>query len=299
MFISQEQRGRVKEWKAVKGSGAVQIHSGLAAQRIRDTMPDRIVPSRWLDKWKVAGPVADHGVKLSQQNWVDKRVEAKSRWIVQGFHDPDIDLIERSVPTPATGDVPMALQLMASHKMKAWTADCKSAFMQSDKGMRSQPLYASPPSDGLPGEEPRCLIELKTEVYGLVSGPGGWRSTLLKRLKAANWKRHPLAPCVFLYFEPIATRTGQSNLTGVLVVETDDLLGGSSGPAAAESIKSLTNALVLGHFEFLQTRAITYGGRLLQQHHDYSFSISMASYVAEKASAINLGRGRLDEDPAT
>eukprot|EP00971_Amphidinium_carterae_P334504 6469826-Amphidinium_carterae.2 len=282
VFTKHEQRGRVKEWKAVKSSGAVQVHDGETARQIRATQPHRIVPSRWLDKWKVAGPVADHGVKLSQQNWVDKRVEAKSRWIVQGFHDPDIDLIERSVPTPATGDVPMALQLMASHRMQAWTADCKSALMQSDKGMRSEPLYASPPPDGLPGEERGCLIELKTEVYGLVSGPSGWRSTLLKRLKAVQWKRHPLAPCVFLYFEQNATSTGQPALTGVLVVETDDLLGGSNGPSAAASIKSLTNTLVFGHFEYLQTRAVTYGGRLIQQRPDYSFSSELCGRKGQR-----------------
>eukprot|EP00971_Amphidinium_carterae_P000398 8441-Amphidinium_carterae.1 len=95
----------------------------------------------------------------------------------------------------------MALQLMATHRMKCWTADCKSAFMQSDKGLRPQPIYALPPSDGLPGEQSDCVIELKTEVYGLVSGPGGWRCTLLRRLQRCGWKKHPLAPCVFLFFE--------------------------------------------------------------------------------------------------
>eukprot|EP00971_Amphidinium_carterae_P260620 5170719-Amphidinium_carterae.2 len=131
MFTKQASRGRMKEWNAVKESGAIQVLTGRAAKDIRDTLSHRIVPSRWLDKWKVSGPAANHGFTLQQQNWVDPRVEAKSRWIVQGFHDPDIDMIERSVPTPATGDVPMALQLMASHHMRAWTADCKSAFMQS------------------------------------------------------------------------------------------------------------------------------------------------------------------------
>eukprot|EP00971_Amphidinium_carterae_P054625 1076231-Amphidinium_carterae.1 len=107
MFTTQASRGRVKEWNAVKESGAIQVHTGRAAEAIRETLAHRIVPSRWLDKWKVSGPAANHGLSLQQQNWVDPRVEAKSRWIVQGFHDPEIvqiDMIERSVPTPATGD---------------------------------------------------------------------------------------------------------------------------------------------------------------------------------------------------
>eukprot|EP00971_Amphidinium_carterae_P092285 1827116-Amphidinium_carterae.2 len=195
----------------------------------------------------------------------------------------------------------MALQLMASYHMRSWTADCKSAFMQSDQGLRTQTLYASPPPDGLPGEEQGCILELKTEVYGLVSGPGGWRCTLLKRLKEANWKRHPLAPCVFLFFEEVSAKEGtsQSKLTGVIVVETDDLLVGSCVPQAAHSITTLTSNLVFGHFKYLQNRAVAYGGRLLRQEKDMSFVISMASYVTEKATAVSLERGQLDEDPAT
>eukprot|EP00971_Amphidinium_carterae_P239845 4761634-Amphidinium_carterae.3 len=169
--------------------------------------------------------------------------------------------------------------------------------MQSDQGLRPQPIYALPPSDGLPGEPLDCVIELKTEVYGLVSGPGGWRCTLLRKLQRCGWKRHPLAPCVFLFFETLQKETHLS-LTGVIVVETDDLLGGCSGPLAEASKEKLTKSLVFGHFEYLQKRAVTYGGRLLKQAPDGSFTISMASYIEEKASAVVLERGRQDEDSA-
>ena len=50
---------------------------------------------------------------------------AKSRWILQGFHDPDIALLNRTVPTPATSDVPLALQMLASLKAAAWVGDVK------------------------------------------------------------------------------------------------------------------------------------------------------------------------------
>eukprot|EP00971_Amphidinium_carterae_P102215 2023539-Amphidinium_carterae.1 len=56
---------------------------------------------------------------------------------------------------------------------------------------------------------------------------------------------------------------------------------------------------VLGHFEYLQTRAVAYGGSLLRQGTDMSFTISMADYVSEKATAVHLERGRQDEDYAT
>ena len=52
-------------------------------------------------------------------------------------------------------------------------------FTQSIRGLRPDRLSASPPGDGIPGEEDDILIEVLAEIYGLVSGPPGWRQTLL------------------------------------------------------------------------------------------------------------------------
>ena len=50
-------------------------------------------------------------------------------------------------------------------------------------------LFASPPVDGLPGEDdPDLLIEVLTEIYGLISEPLGWRQTLLKSFKELGFK---------------------------------------------------------------------------------------------------------------
>ena len=95
---------------------------------------------------------------------IPSNMGAKSRWIVQGFHDPDITLLNRTVPTPATSDVPLALQMLASIKASAWIADVKSAFTQSIKGQRPDRLFATPPVDGISGEEDDILIEILTEI---------------------------------------------------------------------------------------------------------------------------------------
>ena len=97
---------------------------------------------------------------------------AKSRWIVQGFHNPDIAVLNRSVPTPETSDVPLTLQLLASIRARIWAGDIKSGFMQGLKGIRKEPLFASMPPEGIPGEgDPDTLIELLAEAYGLITGP--------------------------------------------------------------------------------------------------------------------------------
>ena len=82
-----------------------------------------------------------------------------------------------------------------------------SAFGQSIQGLRGpgKRLFAEPPEGGLPGEDGDVLVELLTEIYGLVSGPPGWRRTLLSKFKDLEFSRHPLAPCVMLMYETFET----------------------------------------------------------------------------------------------
>ena len=167
-----------------------------------------------------------------------KHMGAKSRWIMQGFTDPDISLLNRTVPTPTTEDVFMALQLIASIGGNAGVSDVSAAFGQSLKGQRSgKRLFANPPPEGLPGEDDDILIELLTEVYGLVSGPPGWRKTLLSKFKDLAFARHPLAPCVVLMYETIGGKP--KTLSGLVVIETDDLLFGGVGPKYLKGIEAL------------------------------------------------------------
>ena len=63
-------------------------------------------------------------------------------------------------------------------------------------------LFATPSKEGVPGEDPNEEI-LIGEVYGLVSGPPGWRQALLKQFKSMNFKRHPLAFGVVLMYGAI------------------------------------------------------------------------------------------------
>ena len=170
---------------------------------------------------------------------VPKHLGAKSRWIIQGFHDPDIALLNRSVPTPETADVPLALQMLASIKAAAFVGDVRSAFSQGLKGQRTEPLFASPPPGGVPGEDDDILIELLAEVYGLVTGPPGWRKSLLVKLKELDFKRHPLAPCVALMYDNDGEPDQEPRFCGLLVIETDDLLGGGVGDKFEDAIIKL------------------------------------------------------------
>jgi len=95
------------------------------------------------------------------------------------------------------------------------------------------------------------LIEILAEIYGLVSGPPGWRQTLLTEFKGLEFRRHLLAPCVLLMYDK-KRDTDKSSLCGVIVIETDDLLGGGIGPKFDEAMKRLRARFKLCSWHYLQ-----------------------------------------------
>ena len=270
-----------------EGKPAIKIHRGKDARELRQQYHDRIVPSRWHEKWKDMGDDFDNGLNDPD---VPKHLGAKSRWILQGFHDPDIAILNRTVPTPATSDVPLALQMLCSIQAKAWVGDVRSAFTQGIKGLRTERLFASPPDGGIPGEDKDILIEVLTEVYGLISGPPAWRNTLISAFKELGFKRHPMAPCVAIMYEKVGGVADQ--FSGLIVVETDDLLGGGIGDKFFEAVAALRSKFKFGKWVELMDQACEYGGRTLKQAPDYSIKISMVRYLKDRAREIQLQRGR-------
>ena len=177
---------RGKEWMNMinqtksEGGPAVIVHRGARARELSRQFSHRTIPSRWLDRWKDMGDDFDLGLPptLLHEAGIPLHHGPKSRWILQGFHDPDIALLQRSVPTPETMDVPVCLQMLASIFAKVWVGDVKGAFSQGLRNQRPEPLFATPPPGGIPGETDDILIEICAEIYGLISGPPGWRKSL-------------------------------------------------------------------------------------------------------------------------
>eukprot|EP00971_Amphidinium_carterae_P332368 6466496-Amphidinium_carterae.1 len=301
LFVDDIGRGRGKEWRSIAGSAAVRIHVGDAAKRLQQQYPQRLIPSRWLDRWKHAG--ADHDNQLDPYLRVDKRVEAKSRWVVQGFWDPDLEQINRSTPCPTAQDLMLTLQLLAALEVEAFTADVRTAFMQSEPGLRGgQPLFARLPPGGVPAIEgqPRligddAIVELLAEVYGLNSGPMGWRITLTKKLHQQGFRSHPLSPCLFLFYNK------DDKLCGAVIVETDDLLFGGKGGEFRQAMLNIRESFRFGHWQSLKHQPADYSGRRIVQRADFGFEVEMVSYLREKATNIALTRERRQQptDPLT
>ena len=144
-----------------------------------------------------------------------------------------------------------------------------------------------------------------------MTGPPGWRKTQLSALKELGFKNHPLAPCVVLMYDlpsndpSVVSRRSVSRggndsgsepekqeLTGVVVIETDDLLMGGVGPKFDKALDQLQKRFTFGKWEELWDSHHDYGGRTLRQTKDYGFEISMTRYLKNRAREIVMHRGR-------
>ena len=123
------------EWQGVLDFKAVTIIDPTQADVIREKRCERVISSRLVLRWKET----ESGYK------------AKARWCVHGFKDPDIHEIERSCPTPEVPSTNITIQILASTTSEGTLADGEKAFMQGDPSVREEPLYATPPSEGLLG----------------------------------------------------------------------------------------------------------------------------------------------------
>ena len=85
-------------------------------------------------------------------------------------------------------------------------------------------------------------------------------------------------------------------LAGLIIVETDDLLGGGRdrrlAPKFHDAVDQLKKRYNFGKWKVLMDEATEYGGRTLSQSKDFGFTISMTRYLREKAEPIHIARGR-------
>ena len=140
------------------------------------------------------------------------------------------------------------------------------------------------------------LIEICAEVYGLITGPPDFSNFQI--FKELDFKKHPLAPCIVLMYDK---KGDTDELSGIICVETDDLLGGGCSPKFYDAVQHLRKRYQFGKWKSLMDEPTEYGGRTIKQHRDYGFQISVTRYLKGKSSEIKLecGRGKDQTAPAT
>ena len=222
-----------------------------------------------------------------------------ARWCVHGFRDPDIHEIERSCTTPELSSINITLQILASTTSEVTLADGEKAFMQGNPSVRDEPLYATPPPEGLPGVSEGALIRLDREVDGLVSGMSGWRSRNVAQLKGDGYEMNVNEPCLFSKFavrEEPAVNGGSiapGEFVGCVLLEVDDHLMGGRGTAHHESMERRRQRIKFGKWHrLLQDGPSFFGGRHFTQLPDRSFKVDKTEFIRERLRPISLPRGR-------
>ena len=227
---AQFQAADEAEWDAITSTGAVKVKSLEESQLIRRRLPDRIVLSRLVRRWK-------------PQEGTFAPPKAKSRWCVRGFEDPDAPDLKVYAPTPQSESILLFFQICVSLGFYASIADAKNAFCQSKKLKRRGGTLYVEPCEGL-GVEPGCLIELVAPVYGLDDAPILWHETITSCFREMGYRKSHLDPCWYLKHDG-------NELVGMVIIEVDDLLLGLARELTTTTKTSLTTKLTFGKWKNL------------------------------------------------
>ena len=302
----QFRASRKKELESLVATGAVVILSLEDSLKFAKETPEQIIDSKYVDRYK---PVAvsrqkleEYKVKALQQGHlqaIELETDAtnpKSRLCAVGWQDPQIMEVERSSPTPLSTSLYACLQLAASRRWKTRVKDVKTAFLQSLPTTRSKPLACRLPRDETPeGLDPRQLLLLKTEIYGLVSGPSWWRRTLLK---VATENLNYVVNCYDRCVLTLPAKDPQPNALseGFIVIEVDDIAEAGS-EEHMKRMRELEATLKFGKVEDLQTdQGTNYAGRFLRQLPDFSFESNMDEFIYTRLEPIVPQRKVLKKD---
>ena len=84
----------------------------------------------------------------------------------------------------------------------------------------------------------------------------------------------------------------ENQFSGLVCVDTDDLLGGGIGPKYQAAIAALRKAYNFSKWKELMEASTEYGGRILKRLPSLDILISMTRYLEDKCVEIKLARGR-------
>lgn len=270
------------EWEKVASTSAVRTMTveeslDVAKQLEECGKAARILPTRIVRRWKPA-------------ELPGEKPKMKSRWCIRGDRDPDLMYLDRYAPTATTSVISIALQVGASHKFRCALGDLQNAFMQSDPLKREQGrLFCKQPSGGLPGLDPRQLIEVLAGAYGLGDAPAHWRKSLKRVLVELGYKQSSMDPCLF-------TLVVDGRLAGMLIIEVDDIL--SLGlEAHYQKMEELQTKLKFGKFKFLdeEPNGASFNGRRLRATPEGGFKIDMEKFVTERLQEVQLAPERIKD----
>lgn len=124
-------------------------------------------------------------------------VRAKTRVVVQGFHEADTG-VDKAAPVASMESVHLVLAVAAYNHLVLKPADIKTAFLHARIPEDAEPTYVIPPK-GFPcsPDQANQVWLLKAWLYGLRLSPKGWNSTFHIFLLELGFVRSTADPCLY------------------------------------------------------------------------------------------------------
>eukprot|EP00438_Fugacium_kawagutii_P005439 Skav226195 [mRNA] locus=scaffold2212:160140:165589:- [translate_table: standard] len=247
------------------------IKTGTITKVLRDQIPNsEVMRCRWILTWKETD---SPGNSPGQP----KGRKAKARVVILGYMDPSLEEIPRDSPTLGRTSKMIVYQTVSSHNWVLQSFDVKAAFLQG-KPQENRLIIIDPVPElrkamNMSSQE---LGKLNKGAYGLVDAPYMWFCTLVEEMVKLNFEPSPMDPCLFVLRHP-SQGTTPGKLAGIVGVHVDDGVGGGDEYFQAQLKKLEAKFPFGGH----KQSNFTFTGIDVQQHGDYSITLSQSKYVCK------------------
>ena len=263
--LTSEERAEFERAKTTEVNNWLQ--TGTVCKVLRNSLsPEQILRCRWIHVWK---PIEDP----AEQKRLGKKRKAKSRLVVLGYLDPELETIPRDSPTLNRQSRMLILQTIASLQWKLMSFDIKAAFLQGktqeNRVIGLEPVPELVKAMGLQQNE---VCRLEKSAYGLIDAPYLWYKELDKTLRELSFRPSPFDPCVYLLYKP-----GASRPSGILGMHVDDgLCGGDQ--FFEEQISKLESKFPFGA---KKSQSFTFTGIEMQQLPNHNIILSQEKYITK------------------
>ena len=243
------------------------LQTGTVSKALRSSLsPEQILKCRWIHVWK---PIEDK----AEQERQNKTRKAKSRLVVLGYMDPELETIPRDSPTLGRQSRMLLLQLIASMRWSLTSFDIKAAFLQgkTQEGRKIglEPVPELARAMRLKENE---ICRLEKSAYGLIDAPFLWFKELDRVLRQLSFVPSPFDPCVYLLY-----KENSKTPSGVIGMHVDDgLCGGDE--YFSEQLAKLEAVFPFGS---KKSQNFVFTGIEMTQQHDKSIILSQEKYVTK------------------
>ena len=139
---------KVAEWQKLLAHGAICLLSAQETREVRQTKPERVIGSRYVNT-------------IEPDHEAEDGMKVKSRFCLLGHQHPDVlDIARKNLtasPTATQAGKTTVLQLIASFRWRLEIGDVEAAFLTTDKWDKTAPdllkrggLYCELPRGGIP-----------------------------------------------------------------------------------------------------------------------------------------------------